>query len=111
MRADRSPIPAESLRPLIWDAVAAYAPDDRPGRVGVVLEPLYARSAPSLFAPDFREHRLQALLDRVRERYGAPALLWGVCADPRGPYTGAKISYQSFPDMARLRWLGITGRD
>ena len=24
-----------------------------------------------------------------------------------GPYTGAKIAYQSFPDPARLRWLGV----
>ena len=93
----------------LWDAIAASAADDPPGRVRVVLEALHARSAPSLFAPDLREHRLQSLLDRVRERYGAPALLWGVCADPRGPYTGAKISYQSFPDMVRLRWLGIAG--
>ena len=96
---------------VLWDAVAASAPDDPPGRVGVVLELLHARSAPSLFAPDFRERRLQWLLDRVRERYGAPALLWGTCADPSGPYTGAKISFQSFPDMARLRWLGIAGGD
>ena len=43
------------------------------------------------------------MIDRVRARYGARALLWGVCGDPRGPYTGAKIAYQSFPDMARLR--------
>ena len=95
----------------LWDAVAASAPQDPPGRVGVVLEALRDRSAPSLFEPDPRERRLQWLLDRVRERYGAPALLWGTCADPSGPYTGAKISFQSFPDMARLRWLGIAGGD
>ena len=50
---------------------------------------------------------MQALVDAVRARYGAPALLWGECGDPYGPYTGAKIAYQSFPDMARLRWLGL----
>ena len=60
-----------------------------------------------LFAPDERERRLQGLLDAVRDRYSAPALLWGRCADPHGRYTGAKIAYQSFPDAARLRWLGI----
>ena len=51
------------------------------------------------------------MLDRVRDRYGARALLWGECGDPRGPYTGAKIAYQSFPDMARLRWLGAVSVD
>ena len=30
-------------------------------------------------------HNLQRLLDRVRDRYGARAVLWGVCADPQGP--------------------------
>ena len=37
-------------------------------------------------------------------------LVWGRCADPEGPYTGAKIAYQSFPDAARLRWLGVVYR-
>ena len=93
----------------LWDAAAASAQDDPPGRVGVVLDALCDASAASLFEPDRRERRLQWVLDRVREHYGAPALLWGVCGDPRAPYTGAKISYQSFPDMAQLRWLGIAG--
>ena len=33
----------------------------------------------------------------------------GVGGDPRGPYTGAKIAYRGFPDMTRLRWLGLAG--
>ena len=49
----------------------------------------------------------RGLLDAVRDRYAAPALVWGRCADPGGRYTGAKIAYQSFPDAARLRWLGV----
>ena len=57
------------------------------------------------------ERRLQLMIDRVRDRYGARVLLWGPCGDRRGPYTGAKIAYQSFPDMHRLRWLGIVGAD
>ena len=52
---------------------------------------------------DIRGHEELA----VRARYGAPALLWGECGDPYSPYTGAKIAYQSFPDMARLRWLNL----
>ena len=64
-----------------------------------------------LFEHDARDRRIQWMLDRVRERYGVPALLWGECADPNGPYTGAKIAYQSFPDMARLHWLGLFGGD
>ena len=95
----------------LWDEAAASAADDPPARVGVVLEALCDPSASSLFEPDPRERRLQWMLDRVRDRYGARALLWGQCADPRGPYTGAKIAYQSFPDMARLRWLGVVGGD
>ena len=91
----------------LWDEAAGSDPDDPPGRVGVVLEELHARSAPSLFEADACERRLQWMLDRVRDRYGARALLWGECGDPRGRYTGAKIVYQSFPDMARLRWLGL----
>ena len=64
--------------------------------------------APQLFdVDDRRERRLQRLLDAVRDRYAAPALVWGRCADPGGRYTGAKIAYQSFPDAARLRWLGV----
>ena len=81
--------------------------DDPPARVGVVLELLCDPSGPTLFEADPREHQLQWMLDRLRARYGARALLWGECSDPRGRYTGAKIAYQSFPDMERLRWLGI----
>ena len=95
----------------LWDGAAELDLDDPPARVGVVLEPLCDPVGPTLFDPDPREHRLQWMVDRVRARYGARALLWGVCGDPRGPYTGAKIAYQSFPDMARLRWLGIVGAD
>ena len=93
----------------LCDEAAASGSDDPPGRVGLVLEALCDRSAASLFEADPRERRLQWMLDRVRDRYGARALLWGEWADPRGPYTGAKIGYQSFPDMARLRWLGLIG--
>ena len=82
-----------------------------PARVGVVLENLRDPDGPTLFEHDPRERRLQWMIDRVRERYGARALLWGPCGDPRGPYTGVKIAYQSFPDMARLRWFGILGPD
>ena len=91
---------------MLWDEAAASAADDPPGRVGVLLEALCDPTAPTLFEVDPRERRLQWTIDRVRARYGARALLWGVCGDPRGPYTGAKIAYHSFPDMARLRWLG-----
>ena len=90
---------------VLWDH--AVIPDDPPARVGVVLERLRDPSAPYLFEDDDRERRLQWMIDRVRERYGARALLWGECGDPNGPYTGAKIAYQSFPNMARLRWLGV----
>ena len=91
----------------LWDGAADAGPADRPARVGVVLDALVDPGLLELFAPDAREERLQAVLDAVRERYSAPALLWGRCADPRGRYTGAKIAYQSFPDAVRLRWLGI----
>ena len=93
----------------LWDQAAASCPSDPPVRVGVVLERLCDPNSPTLFEVDPRERRLQWMIDRVRERFGARALLWGSCGDPRGPYTGAKIAYQSFPDMARLRWLGIVG--
>ena len=93
----------------LWDEAAASAADDPPARVGVVLEALSDWDAPCLFEADATQHRLQWMLDQVRDRYGARALLWGMCGDPSGPYTGAKIAYQSFPDMARLRWLGLAG--
>ena len=93
----------------LWDEAEASFPSDPPVRLGVVLERLCEPNPPTLFEVDPRERRLQWMIDRVRERYGARALLWGPCGDPRGPYTGAKIAYQSFPDMARLRWLGIVG--
>ena len=95
----------------LWDEAEASCPSDPPVRLGVVLERLCEPNPPTLFEVDPRERRLQWMIDRVRERYGARALLWGPCGDPRGPYTGAKIAYQSFPDMARLRWLGIVGAD
>ena len=65
------------------DEAAASGSDDPPARVGVVLEALCDRTAPSLFEADPRERRLQWMLDRVRDRYRARALLWGQCADPR----------------------------
>ena len=45
------------------------------------------------------------MVDQVRARYGARSLLWGECGDSNG----RTIAYQSFPDMERLRWLGIVG--
>lgn len=93
----------------LWDVAGDSGPAD-PARVAVVLEDLCDSPAPSLFEPDPRERRLQWMLDRVRERYGAPALLWGKCGDRSGRYTGAKIAYESFPDMQRLRWLGVVPR-
>ena len=65
----------------LWDDAAASGPHDPPARVGVVLEALRDRSAASLFEADPRERRLQWMLDRVRDRYGARSLLWGECAD------------------------------
>ena len=91
----------------LWDAAADAAPHDGPARVGLVLDVLVDARAPQLFDVDPGERRLQRLLDAVRDHYAAPALVWGRCADPEGPYTGAKIAYQSFPDAARLRWLGV----
>ena len=67
----------------------------------------WMRARPSSLTSIRRERRLQRLLDAVRDHYAAPALVWGRCADPGGRYTGAKIAYQSFPDAARLRWLGV----
>ena len=94
---------------VLWDRAALDG--NPPARVGVVLENLRDPDAPTLFEHDARDRRIQWMIDRVRDRYGAPALLWGECADPNGPYTGAKIAYQSFPDMARLHWLGLVGGD
>ena len=91
----------------LWDAAADAAPHDGPARVGLVLDALVDARAPQLFDVDPGERCLQRLLDAVRDHYAAPALVWGRCADPEGPYTGAKIAYQSFPDAARLRWLGV----
>ena len=91
----------------LWDAAGASAAADPPTRVAVVLEALCDSDAPSLFEHDPRERRLQWMIDTVRARYGARALLLGECGDPNGRYTGAKIAYQSFPDMERLRWLGL----
>ena len=90
-----------------WDRAARSAAGDVPVRVAVVLDRLVPSGTPDLFTDDPAARRVQALLDDVRARYGAPALLWGECGDPYSPYTGAKIAYQSFPDMARLRWLGL----
>ena len=90
-----------------WDWAARSAAGDVPVRVAVLLDRLVPCGTPDLFTDDPAARRVQALLDDVRARYGAPALLWGECGDPYSPYTGAKIAYQSFPDMARLRWLGL----
>ena len=93
----------------LWDAAASAVGDEPPVRVAVVLESLVDPTQPQLFDAGPRARRLQALLDAVRARYSARALLWGRCGDPYGPYTGAKIAYESFPDAARLRWLGLVG--
>ena len=90
-----------------WDRAARSAAGDVPVRVAVVLDRLVPSGSLDLFSDDPDVRRVQALLDAVRGRYGARALLWGESRDPYGRYTGAKISFQSFPDMARLRWLGL----
>ena len=90
-----------------WDRAARSAAGDVPVRVAVLLDRLVPCGTPDLFTDDPAARRVQALLDAVRGRYAAPALLWGECGDPYSPYSGAKIAYQSFPDMARLRWLGL----
>ena len=95
----------------LWDQAKAVDPGDPPARVGVVLDKLVESTTMSLFGDDPRSERLQVLLRDVRERYDARALRWGECSDRYGRYTGAKIAYKSFPDAARLRWLGVVGRD
>ena len=69
---------------------------------------LHGRAAVSSPASAYPDAPLIAV-NTAAKRARARALLWGVCGDPRGPYTGAKIAYQSFPDLARLRWLGLVG--
>ena len=93
------------------DRAARSAAGDVPVRVTVLFDRLVPSGTPDLFTDDPAARRVQALLDAVRGgRYGAPVLLWERCGDPYGPYTGAKISFQSFPDIARLRWLGVVPR-
>ena len=76
--------------------------------VSVTLEGLRTTTQRGLFHTANGAHtRLTRLLSNARALYGARAIGFGNCSDPNGPYSGAKIAYQSFPDHHHLQWLGI----
>ena len=93
-----------------WDRVARSAAHGMPVWIAVELDRLVVSGTPNLLTDEPAARRVEALFDAVRGRYGARALLWGERRDPYAPYTGAKIAYQSFPDLVRLRWLGVLPR-
>ena len=86
----------------LWDSAARMDLDDPPARVGVVLEHLCDPSGPTLFEGDPREHRLQWMLDRVRARYGARALLWA-------PIRAVGTLAPRLPTRVSRIWLGCGG--
>ena len=90
----------------LCDEAAVSAANDPPARVGVVLEALCDWGAPCLFEADATERR-QWMLDRVRARYGARALLWGGCAAIRADRTPER----RLPTGVFLTWPGCGGSD
>ena len=50
---------------------------------------------------------VQALIDTVRNRFGARAIALGDSMDRTGRYTGVKIVFEHIPAIAEFEWLGI----
>ena len=50
---------------------------------------------------------VQALIDTVRNRFGARAIALGDSMDRTGRYTGVKIAFEHIPAIAEFEWLGI----
>ena len=51
--------------------------------------------------------QVQALIDTVRNRFGARAIALGDSVDRWGRYTGVKIAFEHIPAVAEFEWLGI----
>ena len=90
----------------LWDALAARA-SAPPKRFALTAAQLVAWPARQgdLFrtAPD----PTQALVERVRGRFGARAITYGWGLDRTGTYTGVKIAFEHVPDAEDFEWIGI----
>lgn len=89
-----------------WDSVEAKAREN-PLRFSVVASHL-VEWPPRQF--ELWEHEgagRQAVLDTVRNRYGAHAVTLGDSVDRTGRYTGLKISFEHIPHLSDFEWLGI----
>ena len=58
-----------------------------------------------LFAGEERDLVLEDAMDRIREKYGQRAVVYGNTRDERGRYTGLKIAFGRVPSVAEVRRL------
>ena len=90
----------------LWDRFAATTQSE-PRRFTVTALDLVPWPSPQGELFHHEPTQVQALIDRVRARYGARAIALGDSIDRTGRYTGVKIAFEHIPAVAEFEWLGI----
>ena len=90
----------------LWDRFAATTQSE-PRRFTVTALDLVPWPSPQGELFHYEPTQVQALIDRVRARYGARAIALGDSIDRAGRYTGVKIAFEHIPAVAEFEWLGI----
>ena len=90
----------------VWDRFAATTQSE-PRRFTVTALELVPWPSPQRELFHHQPAQVQALIDRVRGRFGARAIALGDSIDRSGRYTGVKIAFEHIPGVAEFEWLGI----
>ena len=98
---------AEALRTVsaLWDAIAGKT-REYPRRLSVAASELVEWPARQSEMFERNGAGVQEVLDRVRARFGAPAVTLGDSSDPAS-YTGLDISFEHALMPGDFKWLGI----
>ena len=90
----------------LWDGLASTTQSE-PRRFTVTALELVPWPSRQVEIFNREPTEVQALIDTVRNRFGARAIALGDSMDRSGRYTGVKIAFEHIPAIAEFEWLGI----
>ena len=90
----------------LWDRFAATTRGE-PRRFTVTALELVPWPSRQVEIFNHEPTEVQALIDTVRNRFGARAIALGDSIDRSGRYTGVKIAFEHIPAIGEFEWLGI----
>ena len=90
----------------LWDGLASTTQSE-PRRFTVTALELVPWPSRQVEIFNREPTEVQALIDTVRNRFGARAIALGDSMDRSGRYTGVKIAFEHVPAIAEFEWLGI----